>query len=87
MFTANTANGVQLLGVVTVRIGNAVHTLPIQAVQMTPDAHEGAMGGLFEDDGNFGIMVRAHEDANEVQKQVKTAVDEAVRILSQRTMH
>lgn len=82
-----TPTAVQFLGVVEVRVGDAVHTLPVQAMNRVPDSRERAVGGLFEENGQFGIMVNMHAGAAEVEKHVRAAAEEAARLLSLRVLH
>jgi hypothetical protein len=77
----------QLLGVVQVRVGDAVHTLQVQAMNIVPDVIGHAAGGLFEEDGQFGIMVNMHAGAKDVEKHVHAAAEEAARVLQKRLMH
>jgi hypothetical protein len=82
-----TSNAVQFLGVVHVRVGEAVHVLPVQAMNMSPDSTGHAAGGLFEEHGQFGIMVNIHAGAAEIEKHVRAAAEEATRMLRRREMH
>jgi hypothetical protein len=82
-----TPTAVQFLGVVQVRVGNAVHTLPVRAMNIAPDSPANAAGGLFEEDGAFGIIVNMRAGAAEVEKHVRSATEEAVRLISRRALH
>jgi hypothetical protein len=79
-------SAVQFLGVVQVRVGETTHTLPVQAISTARDG-EGHVGGLFEDDGQLGIMVEASGNPVEIERAVQQAAAEAAQILARRFMH
>jgi hypothetical protein len=81
-----TPNAVQFVGVVQVRVGDAVHTLPVRIMNIAPDSAEGA-GGLFEENGEFGILVNARAGSSELEARVRAAAEEAARLLSRRVLH
>jgi len=85
----------QLLGYVQVQVGSRLFALPVQSVRF----HEGAAsrseasknvkkpGGLFEEDGELGILVDGSASEADVEAQIASASAEAVRELSKRHLN
>ncbi len=88
----------RLLGFVQVHVGSRTVALPVQSVPFAtnddarvnerkdPEGNPQA-GGLFEEGGQFGILVDEDASDAEVQAQIVKASEEAVRQLSKRYLN
>jgi hypothetical protein len=79
-------SGGRLLGFVRVVVGAHVFDLPVQAVPFEKDGDRAA-GGLFESDGQLGIIVDEAASQPQVQAQIEQATAQAVRHLSQKYLN
>jgi hypothetical protein len=74
----------RLLGYVQLRVGERLYALPVQAVHFDRDSGA-SPGGFFDDQqGELGILVDGEASESDVQAQIESASEEAVRYFSRK---
>ena len=84
------ANAARFLGYVQVQVGSKVFALPVQAVRFETDAKEGdapKSGGFVSDEGKLGILVAEDTPPKDMQEQIASATQDAVRHLSRKFLN
>lgn len=73
----------RLLGYVQLRVGERLYALPVQAVSFDRDSGT-APGGFFDEKGELGILVDAKASDHDVQAQIASASEDAVRYFAKK---
>jgi len=76
----------RLLGYVQLRVGERLYALPVQAVPFDADSGT-APGGFFDEEGELGILVDGKASDVDVQAQIASASEDAVRYFSKKYLN
>jgi hypothetical protein len=76
----------RLLGYVQLRVGERLYALPVQAVHFERDSGT-PPGGFFDEKGELGILVDGAASEVDVQAQIASASEDAVRYFARKYLN